>query len=109
MRTSRVNPMTSSAFRNQRPMIHDATYQSGDEQRKRDSQPRPFSETLLNNKKVKRKENDKQGVQLKSASSFVGYENHDCVHLESDLNETAKMLRELSKQKKRIQTYRSSI
>lgn len=90
-------------------MIHDTIYRLGDEQRKRDSQPRPFSESLLNNKKGKRKENKKQGVQLKSASSFVGYENHDFVHLESDLNETAKKLRELSKQKKRIQTYRSSI
>ncbi|MFC9541965.1 NAD synthetase [Lysinibacillus sp. NPDC056959] len=106
MRTSRVSSTTSSIFRNEQQYLHagDLSHNFGQNPKKQ------FKNSLLKNKDKKHLSNNKQIQQQrpnKVAASFV--DNAYDLQIRNGLNETAVKLSLVSKQKKFLNSYRSSI
>ncbi|GAB0171531.1 NAD synthetase [Lysinibacillus sp. CTST325] len=106
MRTSRVSSTTSSIFRNEQQYLHagDLSHNFGQNPKKQ------FKNSLLKNKDKKHLSNTRQIQQQrpnKVAASFV--DNAYDLQIRNELNETAVKLSLVSKQKKLLNSYRSSI
>lgn len=106
MRTSRVSSTTSSIFRNEQQYLH-----AGDLSHNFGQNPKnQFKNSLLKNKDKKHLSNTRQIQQQrpnKIAASFV--DNAYDLQIRNELNETAVKLSLVSKQKKLLNSYRSSI
>ncbi|MGE8037503.1 NAD synthetase [Lysinibacillus sp. KCTC 33748] len=106
MRTSRVSSTTSSIFRNEQQYLHagDLSHNFGQNPKKQ------FKNSLLKNKGKKQLSNNRQIQQQRPnnvAASFV--DNAYDLQIRNELNETAVKLNLVSKQKKFLNSYRSSI
>jgi len=106
MRTSRVSSTTSSIFRNEQQYLHagDLSHNFGQNPKKH------FKNSLLKNKDKKHLSNTRQIQQQrpdKVAASFI--DNAYDLQIRNELNETAVKLSLVSKQKKFLNSYRSSI
>lgn len=106
MKTSRINSMTSSTFKNHRPInqVNDSAYQPGQQYRHEHQQQH---ESL---KKEPNKAEQKQGSnQVVSLSSLDFVDAEPVIHLDGDLDSKLKKLDEMNRKKKYLQKYRSSI
>ncbi|WP_155593684.1 NAD synthetase [Lysinibacillus cavernae] len=106
MRTSRVSATTSSIFRQENQYLHagDLSHNFGQNPQKQ------FKNSLQKNKEKKHGTitGPKQQQQLKNSAPIHMNSTSD-LQIRHDLNETAIKLSRLSKQKKRLSSYRSSI
>ncbi|MFJ7370619.1 NAD synthetase [Lysinibacillus sp. NPDC098008] len=106
MRTSRVNETTSSVFRQENQYLHagDISHNFGQ------NQQQPFKNNLQKNKVKKTNANSVSKQQRQPRSIPVTHMESDSnLQIRHELNETALKLSRISKQKKRLHSYRSSI
>jgi len=106
MRTSRVSATTSSIFRNEQQYLHagDLSHNFGQNPKQQ------FKNSLQKNKDKKHISNTKQIQQQrpnKMAASYV--DSAYDLQIRNELNETAVKLGLVSKQKRLLNSYRSSI
>ncbi|GLC90264.1 NAD synthetase [Lysinibacillus piscis] len=106
MRTSRISATTSSTFRNDQPYLHasDVSHNFNQHAKKQ------FQQNMRKNKEQQRTTHRAQGVQHQmNALDIAVVSNAQDLHMHNELNETATKLNRLSKQKKLLKSYRSSI
>ncbi len=106
MRTSRVSATTSSTFRNEQQYLHagDISHNFGQNPKKQ------FKNSLSKNKDKKPISNSRQFQQHRPDNREISYLDSTCdIQIHNELNETADKLGRLSKQKKLLNSYRSSI
>ncbi|WP_025114845.1 hypothetical protein [Lysinibacillus fusiformis] len=106
MRTSRVNATTSSIFRQENQYLH-----AGDISHNFGQNPQNlFKNSLQRNKEKKRNSiNTPNQQQQHQHTAPIHMDSTSDLQIRSELNETALKLSRLSRQKKRLNSYRSSI
>lgn len=106
MRTSRVSSTTSSIFRNEKQYLHagDLSHNFGQNPKQQ------FKNSLKKNKDKKHISKTRQIQQQRPNKIAASYEDsaYD-LQIRNELNETAVKLSLVSKQKKLLNSYRSSI
>ncbi|KPN96633.1 hypothetical protein [Lysinibacillus sp. ZYM-1] len=106
MRTSRVNATTSSIFRQENQYLHagDISHNFGQNSQKQ------FKNSL---RKTKDKKQSAIAAPIEQQQRYsltpIHMDSTSDLQIRSELNETALKLSQLSKQKKRLHSYRSSI
>lgn len=106
MRTSRVSATTSSVFRNEQQYLHTGHIIHNFGQ----NQNQQFKKKIMHNKEtatVESKQNKQQRV-LGNLTD-VYFDNGNDLQLRHAMRETATKLSRISKQQKRLNSYRSSI
>jgi len=106
MRTSRVSATTSSIFRNEQQYLHagDISHNFGQNPKQQ------FKNSMQKNKDKKRTDNTKQQLQQHSNKIEASYlDGAYDLQIRNELNETAVKLSLVSKQKKLLNSYRSSV
>lgn len=107
MRTSRVSATTSSIFRNEQQYLH-----AGDVSHNFGQNPNQQFKKNLQKGKAKKQVGNKRQLQQQHGLSKIEvayFDGNSDLQIRNDLNETAAKLSRLSKQKKRLNSYRSSI
>ncbi|MGE7093428.1 NAD synthetase [Lysinibacillus sp. NPDC048646] len=106
MRTSRVSATTNSTFRNEQQYLHagDISHNFGQNPKQKFKQSMHKSNE---NKQTIKKKQIKPHSRNKIEPSYV--DNGSDLQIRNELSETAVKLSRLSKQKKRLNSYRSSI
>lgn len=106
MRTSRVNATTSSVFRQENQYLH-----AGDISHNFGQNPQNlFKNSLQRNKEKKRSSiNAPNQQQQHQHTVSIHMDSTNDLQIRRELNETAVKLSRLSRQKKRLNSYRSSI
>lgn len=106
MRTSRVNATTSSIFRNEQQYLHagDLSHNFGQNPKQQ------FKNSLQKNKDKKQISKTKQIQQQRPNNIAASYvDSAYDLQIRNELNETAVKLSLVSKQKRLLNSYRSSI
>ncbi|KOS67130.1 NAD synthetase [Lysinibacillus contaminans] len=106
MRTSRVSATPSSIFRNEQQYLH-----AGDISHNFGQNPnQQFKKNMLHNKNVKAaslKQKTQQRVSGNRAEAY--FDSSNDLEMRRDMIETSTKLSRISKQQKRLNSYRSSI
>ncbi|MDM5250457.1 NAD synthetase [Lysinibacillus sp. G4S2] len=105
MRTSRVSATTSSTFRKEQQYLHagDISHNFGQNPKQQ------FKNSMKNNKDKKKTSNTKQFQQRSNKIEASYLDGAYDLQIRNELNETAVKLSRVSKQKKLLNSYRSSI
>ncbi|AVK86306.1 NAD synthetase [Lysinibacillus sp. B2A1] len=106
MRTSRVSATTNSTFRNEQQYLHagDISHNFGQNPKQQ------FKNSMQKNNDKKQMNRTKQDHQPRSNKIEANSLDHAYdLQIRNELNETADKLNRLSKQKKLLNSYRSSI
>ncbi|WP_068986409.1 NAD synthetase [Lysinibacillus xylanilyticus] len=105
MRTSRVSATTSSIFRNEQQYLHagDISHNFGQNPKQQ------FKKSMQKNKDKKSTDNTKQLQQRSNKIEASFLDGTYDLQIRNELNETAVKLSLVSKQKKLLNSYRSSV